>query len=256
MNRALFMSVFSGKITGALRAGVVCGGLIVGMVGPGTAGLHAHQPFESSAQARIGAGELELTVTTSLEIAGRLVGSPLSSDGSIDQIRPQLVKLAAELYEVNSSVGKLDPERTFFTLRNGESVFSAIYQVGSIAEFRLRAAYLTKLPVGYGGLLVVLDGQGKVIGGPALLKPGAEKDTLLVRVPLPAASNNTGAEPAKPASTDEVGIAAESGSSPAGSPLNAQASNASPHRKAWLFFGFCMVVFMIGIGLRFRPRSQ
>src|ERR1043166_9008866 len=131
----------------------------------------AHQPYDSSAVARLDRERLELTITTSAEIAGMLVGEPMIEGTALENLRPQLLKVGTELYEVTANGQPLQPERVFFTARGGEAIFSAIYPViASATELRFRAVYLDKLPPGYGGSIEIFDDAGNLLGRQPLLK--------------------------------------------------------------------------------------
>ena len=174
-----------------LRFGIMVAAVLLSLA----AVVKGHEPYESNAQARLENGWLELTVTTSLEIAGLLAGERGMDAAALESRRPQMLKTGAELYEVSASGKPLQPERTFFALKNGESVFSIIYPLGQqLAELSFRAVYLSKLPQGYAASIQVFDEAGSLMGGQPLLKKGDAKDTFSVR--LPAVASNQKSEPA------------------------------------------------------------
>ncbi|BCU78572.1 hypothetical protein [Luteolibacter sp. LG18] len=164
----------------------------------------AHQPYESSAHARFDGETLELTVVASLEIAGRMVGDPSGSIAALEELRPQLVTEGAGLYEVTADGKRLEAERVFFSIREGEAVFSMIFPVGNAAKLGFRAAYLDKLPIGYGGSIEVIDESGKVLGLNPLLKKGADKDTFGLPLTALISTSVPSATPVTPASPSAV----------------------------------------------------
>lgn len=158
----------------------------------------AHQPYESNAVVLVEHDHLELIVTTSAEIAGLLVGD--AGDASKPGGRhAQLLNVAGGLYEVSANNEPLRPENSFFTERGGEAVFSVIYPVAFPAALRFRAAYLDKLPPGYGGSIEVFDESRKLLDRRPLLKKGETKDTFSIQLPV-IASPVSAPPPAVPAS--------------------------------------------------------
>lgn len=142
----------------------------------------AHQPYQSSAEVRLEGEGIELTVIASREIAVQLADK---QDASEDP-RQRLLKVASGLYEVSNEGVKMTPERVFFEDREGESVFSAIYPPARPGELKLRAVYLDELPIGYGGSLKVMDGEGRILGFQQRLRRGGPFQTVSVRIAPPA----------------------------------------------------------------------
>jgi len=143
----------------------------------------AHQPYESSARARIDGEEMELVVTTSLEIAGMLAEEPLADAAVLERMATERVVL----YEASADGRKLEPQRVFAAVRNNEAVFSMVYPAANPSGLSFHAVYLDKLPPGYGGSLEVVDATGNVLGLNPLLKKGDGRDTLDIRTPIPLA---------------------------------------------------------------------
>ncbi|MFD0893868.1 hypothetical protein KBB96_10625 [Luteolibacter ambystomatis] len=149
----------------------------------GVSSALAHQPYESSARARLDGDGVELVITTSLEIAGLLAGEPLADAAVLERMATERVVL----YEASADGRKLDPQRVFAAIRNNEAVFSMVYPVERPSGLSFRAVYLNKLPPGYGGSLEVVDAAGHVLGLNPLLKRGEGRDTLDIRTPVPLA---------------------------------------------------------------------
>lgn len=140
------------------------------------ASARAHEPFQSSATIRFeSGGEMEMKVTLSAEIARRL------ADASPTPGQP-LQKIGTGLYEVSASGRLLQPRKTFFERVGEHAVFTFVYAVPEGAEIRLRAAYLQKLPGGYGATVEVLDGSGGVRQR-GILRRGGGADSVLVVPP-------------------------------------------------------------------------
>ena len=138
----------------------------------------AHQPYESSALARLEGEGIELTVTASLEIAKLLV-EKTAAPGSMNE---QLLEVCAGLYEVTGDGGPLPPERVFYNEREGESVFSVIYPAARPGDLQFRAVYLDKLPSGYGGSLKVMEDAGKILAFQQRLRRGDANNVVSVRI--------------------------------------------------------------------------
>lgn len=163
----------------------------------------AHQPYESSAVAQLDGERLDMRITTSAEIAYQLVGEQMGEAGALENLRAQLLSKGAELYEVTASGKRLQPERVFLNLRGGEVVISTIYTVARPAELRFQAVYLSKLPMGYGASIEVLDDAGNLLGRELRLKKGETKDTFSVHVPA-AISNPVSMAVNSPAPAEEA----------------------------------------------------
>ncbi len=159
----------------------------------------AHQPYESNAVVLVEHDHLELIVTTSAEIAGLLVGDTGDAAKPGDR-HAQLLNIAGGLYEVSANNEPMLPENSFFTERGGEAVFSIIYPVAIPAALRFRAAYLDKLPPGYGGSIEVFDESRKLLDRQPLLKKGEAKDTFSIQLPVIAPPPVSAPSPAAAAS--------------------------------------------------------
>lgn len=147
----------------------------------------AHQPYESNAVVRLDPDGLEITLTASPEIAGQLIGEPMRGTAAFEKFRPQFLKAGGTLYEVTTHGRRLEPQRIFFSEREGEAVFSIIYPLVENAGLLFRATYLDKLPPGYAGAIEVLDETGKILGQEPRLKKGQTKNmfALLPTAPVP-----------------------------------------------------------------------
>lgn len=160
----------------------------------------AHQPYESNAVVLVEHDHLELIVTTSAEIAGLLVGDAGEEAAKSGDRHAQLLNVAGGLYEVSANNELLLPENSFITERGGEAVFSIIYPLAIPAALRFRAAYLDKLPIGYGGSFEVFDESRKLLDRQPLLKKGETKDTFAIQLPVIAPPPVSVPPPAAPVS--------------------------------------------------------
>ncbi|MEO5916226.1 MAG: hypothetical protein ABIS50_18455 [Luteolibacter sp.] len=150
----------------------------------------AHRPFESSAIARLDHEGLELVLTMSAELAGKLIDQPMRSSAGFETFRPQFLKAGAELYEVTTHGKPVPPDRVFFKEKEGEAVFSVIYPVVDSAGLRFRAAYLEKLPLGYAGSIELLGEGETLLGRQPMLKKGDTQNTFSAAPPSPPAGKS------------------------------------------------------------------
>jgi len=162
----------------------------------------AHQPYESSALARLEGEGIELTVTASLEIAKLLVEKSAESGSPHEQ----LMKVGAGLYEVTGNGEPLRPERVFYNQREGEAVFSAIYPQARPGDLQFRAVYLDKLPPGYGGSIRVVEGAERILGFQQRLRRGDAANSITVHI-KPVAGQPVVVTPAPSARAPSVPVA-------------------------------------------------
>jgi hypothetical protein len=130
----------------------------------------AHQPYESSTRVLFDRDRMEVCVTTSVEMAMKLMGGATLNASTVESLRPQLRSTGAELYEVASNGKPVEAERVFFSLKNEDALFSVIYPLARGVEMTFNAAYLEKLPNGYSGSISVFnEAPDELPGAPELL---------------------------------------------------------------------------------------
>lgn len=148
----------------------------------------AHEPFESTATARLQHGRLEVVLTLSTGMAAALVKTgDVESEptAAFDSYRARLEALAPGLLKVAAGGQALVAQR-IVVRRNpsAEPEIVYLYPAPPPGALRFDAAYLRELPPSYFGQLAVLNDDEKQIGTSLLV---AEKPVAEVAMPAPAA---------------------------------------------------------------------
>jgi hydrogenase/urease accessory protein HupE len=151
--------------------------------------LRAHEPFESSAVARLIHGRLEVVLTFPQSMAEQLLPGAAGEDGNRETFAAALTARAPEFYEFEVDGVPLKPLRT--TVRpmpDQEWEISLRFQQPPAGALRIRARYLEQLKGGYAGTVSVLDEEERSLGS-KILNPF---DTALdLSLPVAVATANS-----------------------------------------------------------------
>lgn len=180
-----------GRLWGARqRAGL----LVAACLALGAGQLHAHDPFEITADARLRDDTLELVVTmarsTALSVAAGGRESPTFDPAQFEKLRPKFEACAPSLFELTAAGRKLALKRVTLALTIENDVeFRLVYAAPRRPPLRLRATHVTKLPYGYGVVLAVHSARDElgrdllVAGSPELVLERLEPATVARAAP-------------------------------------------------------------------------
>jgi hypothetical protein len=138
--------------------------------------VFAHQPFESTIDARLQHNRLEVRLTMSLQSARQYAGGGAGSgeiEAPVEDLMVQLKQQAATLLQITAGGSVLRPrvvEAQFNKLGEWEVVL--IFPEPPPGQVVMDAVFLLQMPLGYGGTLVVYDEDEKIIASASALSRG------------------------------------------------------------------------------------